>query len=209
MKSQVILPMPQGISTIYPTVQDFIDTDGEEVNLPLKTTIENSVMKWSSICGEVLKQTSQLCFANGANPIPANEIDFWNARTKSLESIYDQLCDPRVKVLLYPALLKKASQLVLFQKMSEYLELTNSTYLKAFKTLFDEIVAALIEARDVLKYLKILVPHLGKFDENDFLETEPYVKPLVSILFCLYIDRTQNDRKCNKTNYTNTVDSLG
>lgn len=107
MKSQVILPMPQGISTIYPTVQDFIDTDGEEVNLPLKTTIENSVMKWSSICGEVLKQTSQLCFANGANPIPANEIDFWNARTKSLESIYDQLCDPRVKVLLYPPLLKK------------------------------------------------------------------------------------------------------
>lgn len=66
--------------------------------------------------------------------------------------------------------------------MSEYLELTNSTYLKAFKTLFDEIVAALMEARDVLKYLKLLVPHLAKFDENDFLETEPYVKPLVSIL---------------------------
>ncbi|XP_066262344.1 dynein beta chain, ciliary-like [Euwallacea similis] len=97
MKSQVILPMPQGISTIFKTVQDFIDSNGEEINLSLKTTIENAVIKWSAICGEILKQTSQLCFANGAHPVPMNEIDFWNARTKNMESIYDQLCDARVK----------------------------------------------------------------------------------------------------------------
>lgn len=100
MKSQVILPMPQGMSTVFQATQAIIDSDGEEVNVPLKTTMENSVMKWSAVCREVLKQTSQLCFANGANPIPANEIDFWNARTKNMESIYDQLCDPRVKVRL-------------------------------------------------------------------------------------------------------------
>lgn len=100
MKSQVILPMPQGMSTVFQATQAIIDSEGEDVNVPLKTTMENSVMKWSAVCREVLKQTSQLCFANGANPIPANEIDFWKARTKNMESIYDQLCDPRVKVRL-------------------------------------------------------------------------------------------------------------
>ncbi|CAH1128373.1 unnamed protein product [Ceutorhynchus assimilis] len=161
MKSQVILPMPQGMSTVFQAIQAFIDTDGEEVNLPLKTTMENAVMKWTTVCGEILKQTSQLCFANGAKPVPQQEIEFWNARVKNMESIYDQLCDPRVK------------------KMGEYLELTKSTYSKAFNNLFKEIVAALVEARDILKHLKALAPCFGKFDENEFLECEPYVKPLV------------------------------
>ncbi|KAL1512674.1 hypothetical protein ABEB36_002231 [Hypothenemus hampei] len=164
MKSQVILPMPQGLSTVFHAVQNFLESDGEEVNLPLKTTIENAVMKWSTICGEVLKQTSQLCFANGANPVPANEIDFWNSRMKNMESIYDQLCDPRVK------------------KMSEYLELTKSTYYKAYKTLFKDIVAALVESRDVVKYLKTLVPLFARFEENEFLETESYVKPMLHVV---------------------------
>lgn len=90
--------MPQGMSSIFQATRAFIDSKGEEINLPLKTKLEDAVMKWSEICGEVLKQTSELCFANGTNPIPANEIDFWNARNKNMESIYDQMCDPRVKV---------------------------------------------------------------------------------------------------------------
>ncbi|XP_050294546.1 dynein beta chain, ciliary-like [Anthonomus grandis grandis] len=164
MKSQVVLPMPQGMSKVFQAVQTFESSGGEEVDLPLKTTLENCVMKWVSICEEVLKQNSQMCFANGANPIPANEVDFWNARLKNIESIYDQLRDPRVK------------------KMGEYLEMTKSTYAKAFQALFKDIVAALVEVRDVTRYLKTLVPHFGRFDENEFLETDPYVKPLVHVI---------------------------
>lgn len=65
--------------------------------------------------------------------------------------------------------------------MSEYLELTKSTYSKAYQELFKDIVAALVESRDVSKYLKTLVPHFSKFDENEFIETEPYVKPMVRL----------------------------
>lgn len=71
--------------------------------------------------------------------------------------------------------------------MGEYLELTKSTYSESFKNLFKEIVAALVEARDVSKYLKTLVPHFSKFEDNEFLETVPYVKPMVyecTIIIC-------------------------
>ena len=68
--------------------------------------------------------------------------------------------------------------------MGEYLELTKSTYFKSFQTLFKDIVAALVETRDVCKYLKLIMPHFGNFD-SEFLETEPFVKPMVS-RECLY-----------------------
>jgi dynein heavy chain len=51
------------------------------------------------------------------------EIDFWNSRLKNLESIYDQLRDPRVK------------------SMASVLELTDSVYFPFFKSQFLNIVA--------------------------------------------------------------------
>ncbi|XP_076257481.1 dynein beta chain, ciliary-like [Rhynchophorus ferrugineus] len=168
MKSQVILPMPQGMSKVFQSTQAVIDTDGAEVNLALKTTMENAVMKWSAICEEVLKQTSLVCFAEQPYPVPRNEYDFWVARNKNMESIYDQLCDPRIK------------------KMGEFLELTKSTYTKAFQTLFKDVVAALVESRDVCRFLKLVMPHFSKFEDNDFLETDQYVKPMIHVIGLLW-----------------------
>ncbi|XP_060520898.1 dynein beta chain, ciliary-like [Cylas formicarius] len=179
MKSQVILPMPQGISNVHQSIQVYMDSNGDEVNLPLKTTMENSVMKWTTIVNEILKQTSQICFVDGQNPTPRNEIEFWNARNKNLESIYDQLRDPRVK------------------KMGEYLEITKSTYSKSFKTLFKNVVSAVVETRDICKYLKTLVPHCHKFEEEDFLDTEPYVKPLVHIVGLIWVN-SQYYSRCDR-----------
>ncbi|XP_030760043.1 dynein beta chain, ciliary-like isoform X2 [Sitophilus oryzae] len=164
MKSQVVLPMPQGMSSVFQSTQTFIDTDGAEVNVSLKATMENAVMKWSTTCNEILNQTTLLRYADEPYPVPRNESDFWIARNKNLESIYDQLCDPRVK------------------KMGEYLELTKSTYANAFQTLFKNIVAALVESRDICKCLKALMPHINRFEENDFLDTEPYVNPMVHVI---------------------------
>ncbi|XP_018562388.1 dynein beta chain, ciliary-like [Anoplophora glabripennis] len=168
MKSQTILPMPQGMSEVFIATQSFYASRGETVNLTLKTSYENAVMKWSTISNEVLKQSSLIAFANGANPTPRNEIEFWNARNKNLESIYDQLLDPRVR------------------KMGEYLEITNSAYNTTYKNMFKNIVADLFEARDICMYLKTILPHISRFEDNEFLETENYIKPLVHCIGLLW-----------------------
>ncbi|CAH1960837.1 unnamed protein product [Acanthoscelides obtectus] len=160
MKSQTILPMPQGIQDVFQACQDYQE-DEDKINYFLKGSLENAVMKWSSLINDVIKQSSLITFAEGANPTPRNEIDFWNARNKNLESIYDQLCDPRVK------------------KMGEYLGLTHSTYSSTFQTLFKQVVAALVEARDICLYLKALVPNLNRFDDAEIFEAENLVNPLV------------------------------
>ncbi|CAH1116455.1 unnamed protein product [Phaedon cochleariae] len=161
MKSQTVLPMPQGMSMVFHAVQEYQDSEGEILNFQLKSSLENAVMKWSTVCNEVLKQSSTLAFANGANPTPKNEMDFWIARNKNLESIYDQLRDPRVK------------------KMGEFLELTNSSYTSTFNTLFKTVVAALIESRDICMYLKPLMQQISKFEENEFFESEQFINPLL------------------------------
>ncbi|KAJ8925640.1 hypothetical protein NQ315_009485 [Exocentrus adspersus] len=168
MKSQTILPMPLGLSEVFTATQTFYSSRGEKVNLTLKTSYENAVMKWSSICNEVLKQSPLLSFANGANPTPRQEIEFWKARNKNLESIYDQLLDPRVR------------------KMGEYLEITNSAYNTTYKNLFKNIVSALVEARDICMYLKTILPHLSHFEDNEFLEAESYIKPLLHCVGLLW-----------------------
>lgn len=153
--------MPAGVDKIYTTNLKFEESEGEEVDLKLKAAIESAVIKWSSICADVIKQSSRVAFAGGAHPTPNKEITFWNDRLKNLECIYDQLRDPRVK------------------KMILYLESTDSTYLNCFKNTFKGIVACVIEARDICLYLKPMISHFAKYDENEFLDNEPFIKSLV------------------------------
>ncbi|KAJ8945230.1 hypothetical protein NQ318_011210 [Aromia moschata] len=161
MKSQTILPMPDGILFVFQAVQVFIESDGEEIDLSLKTSLENAVMKWSAIISNVLKRTVRDCFAEGANPTPRNGIEYWNARNTNLESIYDQLRDPRIK------------------KSGEYLELTKSTYSSTFNTMFKKVVAALVEARDVCLYQKTFLPHISHIEDNEFFDSKIHMKPLL------------------------------
>lgn len=107
--------MPNGLERIYNAEANYYDSEGEEIDLDLLSSIEGSVLRWASMCTDILKQSSESAFENNANPTPMREVEFWNDRLKNLECIYDQLRDPRVK------------------KMAEYLELTDSTYLLCFK----------------------------------------------------------------------------
>lgn len=166
MKSQTILPMPQGLSTVFNAVQNF--TDSEEIDFTLKSSLENAIMNWSTLCNDVLHQSFTEDFSNIVNANPRDEYEFWRGRQKNLESIYDQLRDPRVK------------------KIGEYLELTNSTYTSTFRKLFQNVVAALVEARDICLYLKTLLPHVKNFEDYEFLECEPYVKPMLHTIALIW-----------------------
>lgn len=160
--------MPAGTERIYDAEMTFHDSEGTAIDLQLKAAIEGAVIQWASICGDLLQQSSTVAFAGGANPTPLAEINFWNARLKNLECIYDQLRDPRVK------------------KMALYLELTDSIYLACFQNTFQNIVSGILEARDICLYLKPMKPHFERFEDNEFLDNEIYVKPLVHCLGLLW-----------------------
>lgn len=164
LKSQTLLPMPPGTNKIFDVVNTYRSSQGEEVDLGVKASIENSVIKWFNICTDILQQNSRVAFANGEHPTPMREIEFWNARLKNLECIYDQLRDPRVKQMIC------------------YLEMTESSYMSCFQMTFKNIVAGVLEARDICLYLKPLVSHFERFEAEDFLNMDRYIKPLVHVL---------------------------
>lgn len=176
--------MPQDISKVFDAVQNFQITDGEEIDFILKAAFENAIMNWWLLCNEVLKQSFTADFNDMENPNPRNEYEFWVGRHKNLESIYDQLRDPRVK------------------KIGEYLELTRSTYTGTFEKLFQNIVAALVEARDVCLYLKTLLPQIKNFEDNEFLDCEPYIKPLVHTIALIW---TNSNYYCSSTKIVNLL----
>lgn len=159
IKNQTILPMPQGLDKIFEIDEAY--REDKTIHPAFKTNLENAVTKWSTICDNVLNKSSSIAFANGAHPTPIKEIEFWNSRVNNLMSIYDQLCDPRVK------------------KMNEYLQHIGSVYVKQFKSLFKKIVAALIEAKDICLYLKPLVVHISRIEGNDLLDNEKAIPPLM------------------------------
>lgn len=168
MQSQTLLPMPPGIERVFVAEQVHLETEGKEVDLQLKSAIEGAVIKWASTVGDILKQTSTIAFANGAHPTPLREVEFWISRLKNLECIYDQLRDPRVK------------------RMASYLEMTDSAYLPCFKMMFKNVVAGVVEARDICLYLKPLESHFQVFEDNEFLENKEKIKPLMHCMGLLW-----------------------
>lgn len=168
LQSQTLLPLPPGIHRVFLAEVEHAESEGQDIDLHLKSSFEGAVIKWASAVNDILKQTSIIAFANGAHPTPMREVEFWTSRLKNLECIYDQLRDPRVK------------------KMASYLETTDSAYLPCFKMMFKNVVAGVVEARDICLYLKPLESHFHTFEDNEFLENKEKIKPLVHCMGLLW-----------------------
>lgn len=80
--------------------------------------------------------------------------------------IYEQLRHERIK------------------SMALILEHTDSAYFPCFKTMFKNVVTALAESRDITLYLSPLMKHFLQFEETDFSESKPLLKPLMHVV-CL------------------------
>ncbi|KAK6632535.1 hypothetical protein RUM43_013303 [Polyplax serrata] len=166
MTGQTLLPMPVGIEKVYQEVQNLIESQGKMVNLQLKTAIEGAVIKWAHQINDVLVETTEVFFKDNNHPVPSAEIIFWNQRLKNLESIYDQLRDPRVK------------------KMAIVLEITESSYTHTYRTFFRNVVAAVTEARDICLYLNPLLKMFDLYESTDFNVSTFHMEP---ILHCICI----------------------
>ncbi|XP_018352750.1 PREDICTED: dynein heavy chain 9, axonemal-like [Trachymyrmex septentrionalis] len=163
MMGQTLLPMPMGIEQIFEAEWKAQQSGGVEVDVPLKTNIEIIVTKWCSQINDTLYEESP---RNDKQLLPSAEIDFWCQRLVNLESIHSQMRDLRVK------------------KMASILELTKSPYSPRFKALLKDVIAAVVEARDVCAYLKALESHFEDVQNIEFNDVQQKLKPLLHCI-CL------------------------
>ncbi|GLH12101.1 Uncharacterized protein GBIM_16853, partial [Gryllus bimaculatus] len=116
---QTVLAMPVGVERI--------------VDLYLKSAIEGVIIKWATQINDVITEDSAQAFANGNNPVPYEEVAFWDARLRNLRYIYQQLRDERVR------------------KMAVILEKTDSAYFPCFKTLFRNIAKKYLDPSSIFQ----------------------------------------------------------
>ena len=87
----------------------------ENINLNLVHAFESVVIDWVGQVRDVISKDSAQPIIDGYHPRPEVEIEFWKAKARNLESIYDQLHDEKVR------------------RMAEFLERSRSTYFQTFK----------------------------------------------------------------------------
>lgn len=129
-------------------------------------SLEGVVIKWTCQIDEILKQDSSTLFNGKKEPVPSDEINFWQNRLKNLENIFSQLRDFRVK------------------QVGNILETIESVYCKSFKKTFKNVVNALDEARNITLWLKPLKKYFDDFDTKEFLELKDKIHPLLHCI-CL------------------------
>ncbi|KAK2582958.1 hypothetical protein KPH14_009015 [Odynerus spinipes] len=164
MVGETILPMPMEIDKIFEEEWKLQQSDDVQFNIKLRSNIESIIIKWTSQINEILDEERVLLSSEYL--LPSNELEFWSKRVKNLESIYQQMKDPRVK------------------KMGSILELTESPYSEYFNTLWKNVIAGIIEARDIWVHLKPLEYYFDKIQSTDFKDIQPLLKPLMHCI-CL------------------------
>lgn len=141
--NKTILPMPITINRLMELRHDIVEQRKLEVcDAKMRNSLESIVNKWCNQINEVLQRNNVQKMQPDvpeARLSPGMEIAFWNNRLENLENIYDQLKLDKCKTV------------------GTVLELINSVYSGSFKTIFNNVIAALCEARDVTLWLTPLV----------------------------------------------------
>ncbi|KAG7491786.1 hypothetical protein MATL_G00007500 [Megalops atlanticus] len=144
------------------------DKSGDLVDKSIIHSIESVVIEWSHQIREVLKKDSSEPLLEGKNPTPHVELLFWKNRYADLECIYGQLKSTKVA------------------KMAELLERMESSYYPAFRNMFQDILAALEEARDINIYLKPLQRLCESLESVEFGEIKCQISPLMHTVCLLW-----------------------
>lgn len=133
--------------------------------------LEGIIIKWSYLINDVVIETSEKLFNGNANPLPAAEYAYWNSRLANLENIYAQLIENKRKMV------------------GVLLEKIDSVYYRIFRQLFESIVVALTQARDICIHLNAFAKCTQHFQCINFLECNTNIKPM---LHCMCIMWSQS-----------------
>ena len=135
--------------------------------------LETAVVTWTKQIKNVLKLDPEHALKSGSHPGPMAEIEFWNAKSRHLNSIQQQLQGEKIR------------------KVLKVLDLTKSTYCAPFNRLCKEVAAACDEANDNKKYLATLKPELEKLSQGS-VETEAFkvlpesFRPIVHVIMLVW-----------------------
>ena len=116
IKGKTLLPFPQGAATdIEDEERKVRESDGKDVNLQMKNNIEGIIIKWAHQVDEVLSMECEKELEEGKNPGPMVEIEFWEAKCRNLESLFEQMKNSTTR------------------NMASILNVTDSAYYPCFK----------------------------------------------------------------------------
>uniref|UniRef100_A0A8C9SNB8 Dynein axonemal heavy chain 17 n=1 Tax=Scleropages formosus TaxID=113540 RepID=A0A8C9SNB8_SCLFO len=133
-------------------------------------SIESVVIDWCHQIRDVIKRDSAAALLEGKNPTPDEELLFWRDRSvfADLECIYGQLKSPNVA------------------KMAEILKKMKSSYYPAFQNMFQEVLAALEEARDINIHLKPLKQIFEDVENMEINEIKSQIAPMMHLVCLLW-----------------------
>uniref|UniRef100_A0A670JPV6 Dynein axonemal heavy chain 9 n=1 Tax=Podarcis muralis TaxID=64176 RepID=A0A670JPV6_PODMU len=165
IKGKTLLPLPAD-----PERDPYIDSDNEKttelVDKSIVHAIESAVIEWTHQIQGVLKRESSEPLLQGQDPSPKVELDFWKSRFEDLQCIYSQLKARRVLTMM------------------ELLDRVQSTYFPAFRSIFRDVEAALVEAHDINVHLKPLERPLEEIENAEFNELKPLLNRVLHVV-CL------------------------
>ena len=135
--------------------------------------LETAVVTWTKQIKNVLKLDPEHALKSGSHPGPMAEIEFWNAKSRHLNSIQQQLQGEKIR------------------KVLKVLDLTKSTYCSPFNRLCKEVAAACDEANDNQKYLATLAPIFDKLsggmaDAESFQALTEVFRPTVHLIMLIW-----------------------
>ncbi|KAM9852522.1 dynein axonemal heavy chain 11 [Aulostomus maculatus] len=134
----------------------------------LAHAIETQIINWTNLIQKILKEDSSDLLMAGCNPGPDTELKFWASRKSNIQNIYDQLQSPIV------------------QKMAKMLEMMDSSYHPAIKTLIGNVFEALQEAQDIDLHLQLLCAQLSQLEKSGLPHFETFLPSLFHLLFLIW-----------------------
>ncbi|XP_016077900.1 PREDICTED: dynein heavy chain 9, axonemal [Miniopterus natalensis] len=165
VRGKTLLPLPVGSESM-----EFVDSESDTVLYSMDKSviyaIESAVIQWSHQVQVVLKKESSQPLLQGENPTPKVELEFWKNRSEDLEYIYNQLRTIKVR------------------GMAALLDRLRSSYFPAFQAMSSDVLAALMEAKDIHTHLMPLHRHLDTLEAVEFPEVKPLLRPLLHVV-CL------------------------
>ena len=168
-----ISPVPPAVPPLSPSPLSVNHSHAGAVcnGVKRQQVLESAMMTWTNQIKNILKQdpAAQLSLG-GAHPTPTAELEFWQAKAKSLDDIFEQLQTSRVRSVL------------------RALDRSGSTYCPPFARLCKEVFAAREEAADNTRYLRTLQPWVMRLESGgiSFPKLAKYFNPLLQVVVLMW-----------------------
>lgn len=153
--------------------------DLQEVNIETASedrtlihSLETTIINWTREIKKAIDYSPEKAFQaaedNGQFPGPSFELDFWETKTSNLRVLLQQLKDQKLL------------------KVINILERTGSTYVVAFQKSLGELEQAMIETREINRYLRPLRTYVDQMSSATFEELPSTFRPVLHVLSLIW-----------------------